>query len=162
MSTTPRQVDSDPGTARVRVAIVDTPIRVDVVLGEVSDPAHGASALFLGTVRDHHGGRSVQALGYEAYEEMAEAVMLEVAREAAELAGEGARVSAVHRVGQLDIGDVAVAVAVSSPHRAQAFEASRYAIDQLKLRVPIWKRERFSDGTEEWVEGAAGRGATPS
>jgi len=138
---------------RVSVELVSDSIDPSAVLRAVADPAHGATALFLGTVRDHHEGRQVEALRYDAYEEMVVAQMQAVGIEAAARAGAGARVRIVHRIGPLAIGEIAVAVAVSSAHRAEAFEGSRFAIDELKLRVPIWKKERFVGGADEWVGG---------
>ncbi len=132
------------------------------IVREAIDPAHvltligtdedGASLLFLGVVRDHNDGRSVGGVRYETYEEMAAEVLSEIVGEAARSAGTD-RVAAVHRVGELKVGDVSVAIAVSSPHRAEAYEASRYIIEEIKKRLPVWKKERYSEGSEEWVEG---------
>lgn len=110
----------------------------------------GAVLLFLGTVRELTAGRETQALDYEAYAEMAQAKLEEVAAEAREK-WPVIEVGIEHRLGHLEVGDISVAVAVSCPHRAQAFEAGRYLIDQLKERVPIWKKENWSDGSTEWV-----------
>lgn len=139
---------------RISVALVREAIHPTAVLNAVEDPAHGATSLFLGTVRNHHQGRVVDGLQYDAYEEMVEALMNEVAIQTASRAGEGARVRLVHRIGALSVGEIAVAVAVSSAHRAGAFEGSRFAIDELKLKIPIWKKESFVDGSDEWVDGA--------
>jgi molybdopterin synthase catalytic subunit len=121
-------------------------------LARVGAPGHGAVVLFLGVVRDHNEGRGVQGLEYEAYEEMAERVLEEIAREAARRVGSD-RVAVIHRVGDLAVGDVSVAVAVSTPHRGEAYEASRYVIEEIKKRLPVWKRERYADGEEGWVPG---------
>lgn len=123
------------------------------VLGRVRADEDGAALLFLGVVRDHADGRPVSGMRYDAYVEMAEPVLAEIAREAAERLGTD-RVAVVHRVGELDIGEVSVAIAVSSPHRAEAFDASRYVIEEIKKRLPVWKKEHYTDGTAEWVEGA--------
>lgn len=131
------------------LALRDTPLSVDEVLGAVSDPAAGGIALFVGTVRDHDGGRSVIRLGYSAHPS-AEAVLGEVAGKVASDFPVVA-LAAVHRIGDLAIGDLAVVVAVACPHRAEAFAACRRLIDDLKGSVPIWKHQRFSDGTDEWV-----------
>ena len=90
---------------------------------------------------------------YDAYEEMAVAVLTEIAEEAALVVGTD-RVAVVHRVGELSVGDVSVAIAVSSPHRAQAYDGSRFIIEEIKKRLPVWKKERYSDGVEEWVAGS--------
>jgi molybdopterin synthase catalytic subunit len=122
------------------------------LLGRVGHAQDGAAILFLGTVRDHADGRPVEGITYEAYEEMAAPVLAEIASEAAEILGTD-RLAVVHRVGELGIGEHSVAIAVSSPHRAQAYEASRYVIEQIKQRLPVWKKEHYADGPDEWVEG---------
>jgi molybdopterin synthase catalytic subunit len=133
-------------------AIVREPIDPARVLALVGDEQDGASLLFLGVVRDHNDGRSVGGVNYDAYEEMAAQVLSEIVDEAARAAGTD-RVAAVHRIGELRVGEVSVAIAVSSPHRAEAYDASRYVIEEIKKRLPVWKKERYSDGAEEWVEG---------
>jgi molybdopterin synthase catalytic subunit len=110
----------------------------------------GAVVLFLGTVRDLTGDRRTVALDYEAYPAMAEKKMAEIERDTRSRWPVGEMIM-VHRLGHLDIGEVSVAIAVSCPHRAQAFEACRYAIDRLKELVPIWKKENWADGSTEWV-----------
>jgi molybdopterin synthase catalytic subunit len=110
----------------------------------------GAVVTFLGTVRDLTGERVTVALDYEAYPAMAENKMAEIEHETRARWPVG-DMALVHRLGHVGIGDVSVAVAVSCPHRAQAFEACRYAIDRLKELVPIWKKENWADGTTEWV-----------
>src|SRR5690606_29903619 len=106
--------------------------------------------LFLGTVREMTGGRRTIALDYEGYPEMAEAKLCELEAQARER-WPCENVAIAHRLGRLELGDISVAVAVSCPHRAQAFEAGRFLIDQLKVTVPIWKKENWSDGSTEWV-----------
>jgi molybdopterin synthase catalytic subunit len=115
----------------------------------------GAVVLFLGTVRELTGGKVTTALDYEAYAGMAEKKLTEVERETRRRWPVG-EVVIVHRLGHLEVGDVSVAVAVSCPHRAQAFEACRYAIDRVKEVVPIWKKENWADGSTEWVHPGAG------
>ena len=110
----------------------------------------GGVVLFLGTVRDLTGERVTVALDYEAYPGMAEKKMAEIERETRDRWPLG-DIVLVHRLGHLEVGDVSVAVAVSCPHRAQAFEACRHAIDRLKELVPIWKKENWADGSTEWV-----------
>jgi molybdopterin synthase catalytic subunit len=109
----------------------------------------GAVVTFLGTVRDLTGGRVTIALDYEAYPAMAEKKMLEIERETRERWPVG-EMALIHRLGHLDIGEISVAVSVSCPHRGQAFEACRFAIDRLKEIVPIWKKEVWSDGSQ-WI-----------
>ena len=110
----------------------------------------GAVVLFLGTVREMTDGRKTVALDYDAYPAMAQTTMAELEADARSKWPVD-NVGIVHRLGHLEVGDVSVAVAVSCPHRQQAFEAGKFLIDQLKLTVPIWKKENFSDGTTEWV-----------
>lgn len=110
----------------------------------------GAVVTFLGTVRDLTGDRLTLALDYESYPAMAEKKMAEVEAETRQRWPVG-EMMLVHRLGRLEVGEISVAVAVSCPHRAQAFEACRYAIDRLKELVPIWKKENWADGTTEWV-----------
>lgn len=136
---------------RVRlVAVRDRPLDVAEVTAAVSDPAAGGLTVFVGAVRDHDSGQEVRRLEYSAHP-TAEARLTEVAAEvAAEF--DAVAVAAVHRVGLLEIGDLAVVSAVSAAHRDEAFAASRALIDRLKQRVPIWKHQVFADGTEEWVD----------
>lgn len=129
--------------------IRDTPLSVDEVFAAVGDTAADGTALFVGTVRSHDNGTDVEGLGYSAHP-TAEAEMRRIAEKV--IADFPVRaLAAVHRVGDLRIGDLAVVVAVSCPHRGEAFEACRKLIDDLKHEVPIWKHQTFSDGTEEWV-----------
>ena len=136
----------------IHAAVVHDPIVHEDVLSHVGSEQDGAVLLFLGIVRDHADGRPVSGMQYEAYEEMATPVLREIAEEAAERIASD-RVAVVHRVGDLAIGEVSVAIAVSSPHRAEAYDASRYVIEEIKKRLPIWKKEHYVDGTQEWVEG---------
>jgi molybdopterin synthase catalytic subunit len=138
-------------TTAVRlVAVRDEPLDVAEVTAAVADPAAGGLNVFVGAVRDHDGGHDVRGLEYSAHptahERLAE-VAAEVAADFDVIA-----VAAVHRVGVLEIGDLAVVSAVSAAHRGTAFEASRALIDRLKERVPIWKHQVFADGSEEWVD----------
>lgn len=130
-------------------AIRDEPLSVDEVLAAVANPGAGGTAVFLGTVRDHDGDRAVVRLAYSAHdsaEEHLAAVTERVAR-----AHEAIAAAATHRVGELAVGDLAVVVAVSAAHRAEALTACRELIDELKATVPIWKHQVFRDGTDEWV-----------
>jgi molybdopterin synthase catalytic subunit len=136
--------------------ITQSEIDVTVVLSHVRDAADGAVLLFLGTVRDHNDGRRVSGMRYDAYVEMAERVLADLAREAAERLGTH-RIAAVHRIGELSIGDISVAVAVSAPHRDSAYAASRYLIEELKARLPVWKHEHYVDGPSQWLEGTIPR-----
>src|ERR1043165_3707861 len=119
----------------------------------------GAVVLFLGTVRDLTGNKVTVALDYEAYPAMAEKKMAEIEADTRARWPVG-EIAMVHRLGRLDVGEGSVAVAVSCPHRGEAFDACRYAIDTLKELVPIWKKENAPDGTGEWVHQSAKPGAT--
>ena len=121
---------------------------------QVRRPGCGAVVTFLGTVRDLTGGRVTVALDYEAYPGMAEKKLAEIEADTRARWPVG-EIVLVHRLGRLEVGEVSVAVAVSCPHRAQAFEACRHAIDRLKEIVPIWKKENWDDGTTEWVHPGA-------
>jgi molybdopterin synthase catalytic subunit len=129
--------------------LVREPIDVASLCGATS--ADGALCLFVGVVRDQNAGRKVLRLEYEAYEEMALPLLEEIAAEAGRL-HPITRIRLVHRLGTLAIGEASVVVAVSSPHRSEAFAACRFAIDALKSRVPIWKKEHYADGSA-WLEG---------
>lgn len=131
------------------VAVRDEPLSVDEVLAAVNDPRAGAVVPFVGIVRDHDGGQGVTGLDYSAHPTALDR-LAEVVSRIEELPGV-LSVAAVHRVGHLDIGDIAVVCAVSAAHRGEAFDACRQLIDTLKSTVPIWKHQAFTDGTEEWV-----------
>jgi len=137
------------------------PLDLARVIAAVSSPERGGIATFLGLVRDHHGGRAVVRLEYSAYVPMAEqecAVILDEARARWPMA----QVALEHRIGALAIGDAAVAVAAAAPHREEAFAACRYVIEEVKRRVPIWKREFYADGSVGWVDPTAPGGAVPA
>lgn len=142
----------------VRTAITRDVIDSTSLLADVSSDAHGAAILFVGTVREQNDGRAVSGMRYDAYEEMAEAVLREIATEAAQLMGSGA-VAVVHRIGELVIGEVSVAIAAASPHRAQSFDAARFIIEQIKLRLPVWKQEHYVEGDAVWLPGTVPPGA---
>lgn len=128
------------------------PLSVDEALSAVRDPAAGGIALFTGAVRDHDHGRGVVRLSYAAHPSAGTAL-----RRVAEKVAAGFDIralAAVHRLGELDVGELAVVVAVSCVHRGEAFDACRVLIDELKATVPIWKHQQFGDGASEWVNGA--------
>ena len=139
----------------VDVLLTEEPLDLSRLYAFVERPEAGGITLFSGVVRDHNRGREVGYLVYEAYGPMAEKELRKIGEEAARRWG--CRIALHHRLGRLEIGEASVMVAVSTPHRADAFEACRFAIDTLKQTVPIWKREVWSDG-EVWIEGA---GETP-
>ncbi len=119
----------------------------------VAHPGCGALLSFVGVVRDHHAGRAVTALDYQAYPSLCHKVAQRIS---AELQGHWplVRVAVAHRVGHLAVGEASIVIVASSPHRAQAYEASRYCIDRIKAVLPIWKRERYVEGDATWVSNA--------
>jgi molybdopterin synthase catalytic subunit len=143
--------------------IRETPLSVDEVLTSVSSPRAGGVCLFVGTVRDHDGparvaagevagevaDKTVAALDYSAHPQAAESARALAERLAAD--GRSVRIAVVHRVGHLEVGDIAVVVGVSAEHRGEAFDVCRELIDEFKATIPIWKHQQFADGADEWV-----------
>ncbi|QXJ26839.1 molybdenum cofactor biosynthesis protein MoaE [Actinomadura graeca] len=143
---------SAPGTTRDVIRLIgvrETPLSVDEVLAAAGDPAAGGTAVFVGTVRDHDHARAVHRLSYSAHPTVERELRAVMEKVAADLPVRA--LAALHRVGDLEIGDIAVVVAASCPHRAEAFDACRRLIDDLKAQVPIWKHQTFADGGDEWV-----------
>ena len=132
------------------IQLTDEPIDATRLLQRVSSPDAGAVVLFLGTTRQWTDQRETVALDYECYREMAEKKLSQMAS-AAQEKWEITQSAIVHRLGRVNVGDVSVAIAVSAPHRQNAFEAGRWLIDTVKKEVPIWKKENWADGTSEWV-----------
>ena len=130
--------------------VQDTALSLDALLAEISDASVGGIATFTGVVRNHARGQAIDHLEYEAYVPMAEKEMRAIAEQVRQR-WPGARIAMAHRVGRLEIGEAAVMIAVGTPHRAAAFDACRFAIDELKRSVPIWKKEFAESGTY-WVE----------
>ncbi len=135
----------------IRTAITDQAINAAALLEEVTSDATGATTLFLGTVRDVNDGRAVTGIEYSAYTAMAAEELQRIAEEAS-LRFDGLRIAVEHRVGTLALRDVSVAIAVAHARRAPALETSRFIIEALKQRVPIWKREQYVDGDRQWVD----------
>jgi molybdopterin synthase catalytic subunit len=133
-------------------SISEHTIDIEMLLENVKDDTAGATVLFLGTVRNHNEDYAVSAIYYEAYIKMAQETMAKIEAETIKR-WNLKKFAAVHRIGNLKIGEVSVAIAVSSEHRAEAFEAGRYAIDRIKTEVPIWKKEMTSGKGGVWAEG---------
>ena len=133
-------------------ALVAGPLDVGALIQAASRPECGALAVFLGTTRDHHQGRRVTTLSYEAYEPMARSALAALEQETARRF-QVASCTIVHRLGQVPPTEASVVVIVAAAHRGPAFDACRWAMDELKRGVPIWKKERYEDGGEDWVEG---------
>lgn len=132
------------------ISITEKPIDLNDVLLHSKDDSAGATTLFLGSVRDHNEGQNVSGIHYEAYKEMSQSVLLDIESEVLRK-WNIKKFIAIHRIGELEIGDVSVAVSISTEHRKDAFEACRYAIDAIKTRVPIWKKEKTETG-QHWVQ----------
>ena len=144
----------------MRSAVHDRPIDVGALLAEVGAPANGAALLFVGTVRDVNDGRAVTGIDYSAYLAMAERELGDIVAEAA-ARFDTTHLAVEHRLGYLALGEASVAVAVAHPRRAPAFDASRFIVEELKRRVPIWKREHYADGSREWVDPTAPSSSAP-
>jgi molybdopterin synthase catalytic subunit len=141
-------VQAPPASSDDWIGLAAQPLPVERALAWVATPGSGGVVCFLGVVRDHSEGRDgVVGLGYEAYEEQAERALRDVAAEARRRWPAVERLALLHRTGDLALSDVSVAVVVSTPHRAEAFEAARFCIDTLKETVPIWKREHWRGGS---------------
>lgn len=138
---------------RILVRVQAEPLSVDEALAAVADPEAGGTCVFVGTVRDRSDAGDVIGLTYEAWDELAGQRLTEIARE---LVGRwpARRAAIVHRTGELSVGEASVIVAVSAPHRAEAFEACRHGIERLKQDVPIWKKEGLVSGEAHWVMGS--------
>ena len=144
----------------VHAVVTTAPIDVARLLDRVGSPADGAAVLFLGAVREQNDGRAVSGMRYDAYAEMAGPVLQQIAEEAvARVASD--RIAVEHRIGELDVGEVSVAIAVSTPHRAEAFDAARFVIEQIKQRLPVWKHEHYVEGDSQWVAGVTPPQHTP-
>ena len=143
------------------IQLTHDPIDFAHLTEAVRRPECGAVVTFLGTVRDITGDQVTVALDYEAFAPMAEAKMRAIEEEVRQRWPIGS-IAMVHRLGRLEVGEISVAIAVSCPHRAQAFDACRYAIDRLKEIVPIWKRENWANGRTEWVHPQGSKSETPS
>lgn len=139
----------------MHVKVTDQPLDPQELIEHVRQDEAGAVVLFSGVVRNHNLGRTVECLEYDAYPEMAEKVMREIAHEMRN-AWQVTDIAIQHRTGRLEIGEASLLVAVSSPHRRAAFEAAAEVVDRIKESVPVWKKEVFEAG-EEWLEGRAGR-----
>lgn len=146
-----------PYTQRDRMYLTSEPISVDALLARVASPACGGTCLFLGTVRSATEDGGVTAIEYSGYDAMVEAEFGRLEREVGER-WPGVRVAVVHRLGRIPLGEASIAIAAAAPHRAEAFAACRHVIEEVKRRLPVWKKEFRVDGSATWV-GAPGGGA---
>ena len=143
----------------MRTAIVEHTLDSAALLAEVSNTASGATTLFVGTVRRVNEGKDVTGIDYSAYGPMAESELAMIAGEAAARFGTS-RIAVEHRVGTLTLGEASIIIAVSHARRAAAMDAQRFLIEEIKKRVPIWKREHYTDGSREWVDPSVGVAAS--
>lgn len=148
------------GAGVVRAAVVPRPLDAADLVAAVSHADAGAVASFIGTVRATNDGKAVDGIEYSAYDAMAKRELAAIAEVAVEQYPR-LRLAVEHRVGALDIGDASVVIAASHPHRAEALAAVQFVLEELKRRVPIWKREHYADGTREWVHAGSSRTAAP-
>jgi molybdopterin synthase catalytic subunit len=137
-----------PQRARITRDVID----INEFIASVSSSANGAIVLFLGVVREQNDERAVRGMRYDAYDEMAVQVLDEIVAEAQAKLGDG-MVAAVHRAGELEIGEVSVAIATAAPHRAHTFDAASYVIEEIKKRLPVWKQEHYIEGDARWLPG---------
>ena len=137
-------------TAQITARVQSSPL--DLAAMTELPRRHGAQVVFLGVVRDHNHGRAVTSMSYDAFEPLAERILAEIAHEASAGVTD---VLVVHRIGRLTVGEASVLVVTSAPHRAEAYQASRHVIEEIKKRVPIWKQETYADGESAWLSGHA-------
>lgn len=139
----------------IRVEVTDEPIDLVKVLAELDDREMGAQVLFTGVVRATNHGRRVIAISYDAFSPLAEITLARVCEEARAISGGLLNAVVIHRRGRLEVGEASLAIGVSAPHRAEAYEASRHIIEEIKVRAPIWKKEHYENGETEWLRGHA-------
>lgn len=139
--------------AYTEVSIIAGPVESSAILEAINNPAHGGQAIFLGRVRNLNHGRKVIAVSYECHKAIAERELREIVSEVRAKWGEELGAVVLHGTGRLEVSEISVGIGVSSPHRNEAFEACRYIIEELKVRVPIWKQEHYVDGDSEWLKG---------
>ncbi len=135
------------------IKITPDPLKAEELIATVCDTTHGGQPLFMGTVRNENEGRAVSGVTYEAFAPLAEKILSEIAKTAARR--HNAKVAAAHRLGQLKVGEVSVIVCASSPHRAEAFAACREIIEEIKRRLPVWKKEHYAQGSSAWLKGCS-------
>ncbi|MCB1537624.1 MAG: molybdenum cofactor biosynthesis protein MoaE [Rhodospirillales bacterium] len=138
---------------KIHIAIREGALDATPAFAFVSDASHGAIASFVGVVRNHHEGRAVSGMIYDCHDGLAEKALLEICHEAINL-WDDVHIFVEHAKGTLKVGDASVVIAVGSPHRANAFDACRFIIEEIKKRVPVWKQELYIDGTQAWLGGS--------
>lgn len=136
----------------IDVRVTEQKIDIADLIEKVTTPEYGAIDIFIGTVRNHHNGKEVTGITYDAHEKLAEKILKEICTESMGLWPE-TRYAIAHYKGDLRVGEMSIAIAVSSPHRAESFEACRYVIEEIKTYVPVWKKEHYTDGKSDWLPG---------
>lgn len=134
------------------VQITTKTIHIEEIIAKVQSEDHGAIDIFIGSVRNNHNGKAVTGITYDAHETLAERTFLNICDEANGI-WPGTRYAIVHFKGELSVGGISIAIAVSSAHRAESFEACRYVIEEIKRQAPVWKQEHYVDGKSEWLPG---------
>ena len=137
----------------VQVQVTGSLLDPNIALKAVSDAGNGAQLLFVGVVRNLHQGKTVHAVTYDAFVPLAEKTLGDIAREVQEKFGKELGIYIAHRTGRLEVGVASVMIAIGAPHRQEVYDASRYVIEQIKVRVPIWKKEHYETGESEWLPG---------
>ena len=140
---------------KIVARIVENLISLDEIYISVNSFKNGAQVLFFGTVRNHNDGKAVHGVSYFAHKSLAERAFIDICNEALEKWGQETNIAILHRIGRLGVGQISIAIAVGSPHRREAYQVSRYLIEQLKIRAPIWKKEHYESGESEWLQGHA-------
>lgn len=142
-------------SGKIEVSITEKPIDIAAALDFVADPAHGAVNSFIGAVRQTNLGKAVNGVSYDVFEPLAVKVLQQLCEQVRDSYNGRINISMVHFKGRLDVGGLSVVIAVSTPHRAEGFDACRTLIEELKHKAPIWKQEHYTDGDSEWVQGHA-------
>lgn len=142
-------------SGKIHVSITKEPLDIATAHDFVADPAHGAVDSFVGAVRDFNMGKPVVGVSYDVYEELAENVLQQLCEETRDRFDGKINIYLSHFKGRLDVGGISIIIAVSTPHRGEAFDACRHLIEELKHQAPIWKQEHYEDGDSEWVKGHA-------
>lgn len=140
---------------KIQCRVGDAEIDLQEVFASACDYGHGAQNFFFGSVRAINAGKKVTAVSYDAFEPLAEKILQEISLEAQLKWGGTLKICVIHRTGKLLIGEISVAIGVSSMHRDESYQASRYIIEQIKKRAPIWKKEHYENGETEWLKGHA-------
>lgn len=140
---------------KIQVRITEKPVDIAAAYDFIADPAHGALTSFIGAVRKTNLGRDVIGVSYDVFEPLALKILRQICEKVRDAHGGKINISMIHFKGRLAVGGVSVAIAVSTPHRAEAFSACRTLIETLKHQAPIWKQEHYVDGDSEWVKGHA-------